>query len=60
MPSGDRLGVKILDDPEKIFPNTKKKYFRTQKKSISKHKKVFPNTKEVYGGALGVPEAITQ
>ena len=52
MPPGDRLGVKILDDPEKIFPNTKK-YILTPKK-------VFPNTKEVYGGALGVPEAITQ
>ena len=59
MPPGDRLGVKILDDPEKYL-QIQKKVFPNTKKGISKHKKVFPNTKEVYGGALGVPEAITQ
>ena len=50
MPTSDRSGVKILDDPEKVFTNTKevfpntKKVFPNTKKGISKHTKNYFQT----------------
>ena len=67
MPTSDRSGVKILDDPEKVFTNTKevfpntkksisehkKRYFQTHKKVFPNTKKVFPNTKKVFSKHKG-------